>query len=179
MIYTIISRLPFIANDNSGNKILKIFVIGSVLYIILNYYVQIQTNDNNIINTLKQWFYYAMAADFAIAYISSYLFPGQEQETTQKQKYSPEQIKEIQNKMTIANNYYKNLQKENKKDSDEESEKNNSDEKTTKSKKSSNSKKQSTQEDQSENKKDKKNEEKQETYEKHKSSVETDIATYK
>jgi len=70
MFFTIISKVPIIADDNSSSKMFKIFVIGAILYILLHYYLFIGDR-GEIINKYKNYIYYVMGIDFAIAYALS------------------------------------------------------------------------------------------------------------
>lgn len=67
MIYTIISKLPFITSDKSNRRFFKIFVFGSLLYILLHYYLY-QKDQEGILDNLKTYIYYALAIDLCLAY---------------------------------------------------------------------------------------------------------------
>jgi len=68
MFYTITSRLPFILSDNTPRKLFKIFLIGSICYIILHYFLYLKV-EGNILLKLRQYIYYIMGADFVLAYL--------------------------------------------------------------------------------------------------------------
>lgn len=71
MFYTIISNLPFIKSDTGSRKILKIFIIGSILYALLHYFL-FQQEQIFILEQFKKYLYYMIAIDFGIAaFISS------------------------------------------------------------------------------------------------------------
>jgi DNA segregation ATPase FtsK/SpoIIIE-like protein len=67
MVYTIISKLPFITSDKSNRRFFKIFVFGSLIYILLHYYL-FQKDQEGILDSVKTYLYYAMAIDFCVAY---------------------------------------------------------------------------------------------------------------
>ncbi|ATZ80890.1 hypothetical protein BMW23_0844 [Bodo saltans virus] len=95
MFYTLISRLPFITNDNSDTKLLKIFVLGSVIYILVHYYLFSQDR-GDMLNIVKPYLYYAMAADLGIAYALTKLFGSSDESPQIGDGYSQEQLQEIQ-----------------------------------------------------------------------------------
>lgn len=68
MFYTIISRIPHFTNDTSKNKFLKIFIVGSVLYILIHYYLNIQVRAE-ILEKTKKYVYYILPVDLATTYI--------------------------------------------------------------------------------------------------------------
>lgn len=67
MVYTIISKLPFITSDKSDKRFFKIFVFGSLIYLLVHYYL-FQKDQDGILNSIKTYLYYAMALDFCLAY---------------------------------------------------------------------------------------------------------------
>lgn len=73
MVYTIISRLPFITSDKSNKRFFKIFVFGSLLYVLLHYYI-FQKDQEGILETVKMYLYYAMALDLCLAYALDQFF---------------------------------------------------------------------------------------------------------
>jgi len=93
MFFTIISKVPIIANDNSSSKMFKIFVIGAILYILLHYYLFIGDR-GEIINKYKNYIYYVMGIDFAIAYALSVMTSNnddEEEEDDNEKKQKPNQ----------------------------------------------------------------------------------------
>src|SRR3989344_591394 len=104
MFYTIISKIPFFANDSSKYKMLKIFIIGSVIYVILHYFLYSEMLDNiSISEKLKQYLYYIMSFDIACAYMSlATPIPCENNnenyanDANDENGFSPEQIKAIQ-----------------------------------------------------------------------------------
>jgi|688.fasta_scaffold68406_4 type IV secretory pathway VirB10-like protein len=85
MFFTIISKVPIIANDNSSSKMFKIFVIGAILYILLHYYLFIGDR-GEIINKYKNYIYYVMGIDFAIAYALSVMSSSNDDEDEDDEK---------------------------------------------------------------------------------------------
>ena len=66
MFYIIASRIPLVYSDPTNRKFLKIFVIGSLLYICIHYYLYLETR-SNIIEKIKSKLLFVMAGDFLIA----------------------------------------------------------------------------------------------------------------
>lgn len=65
MFYTLAAKLPVI---NNNSTFLKIFVLGSVLYILLHYYVH-SGERMEFLEKIKSYLYYIMAIDLGIAFI--------------------------------------------------------------------------------------------------------------
>jgi len=68
MFYIISSRIPLISSDKTERKYFKLFIVGSLLYVALHYYL------NNEIRTgipekLRKYIYYIMGVDYSIACI--------------------------------------------------------------------------------------------------------------
>jgi hypothetical protein len=102
MFYTLASKIPFIQSDKSKRKILKIFIIGSVLYILLHYYLH-SVPASGVIDTIKQYLYYIMPADFVLSYFllgKTDVNEGSDgddvNESNPEGGYSQKQLKEIQ-----------------------------------------------------------------------------------
>lgn len=103
MIYTVISKLPFISSDTSNRKIFKIFLFGSLIYALLHYYVFSKTFGKTV-EKYKSYIYYFMMIDFAIAYFLS----GLQKQTKSKDQSNDENENNDDNK---ENNLEKNLEK--------------------------------------------------------------------
>jgi len=97
MFYTITSRLPFVQSDSSPRKLFKIFLIGSICYIILHYYLYTKT-EGAILLKLRQYIYYIMAGDFAIAYLLGKLW-----KSSNKYNKNNDDNNDIDEKDTIFN----------------------------------------------------------------------------
>ncbi len=115
MFYTIVSKLPFIESDNSKRKILKIFIIGSVLYSLLHYYLH-SSPMTGIFSSLKQYIYYIMPVDFGISFFLSSNNntdnESGENDDGQLNEYTPEQIQAIQMaQMRRTHEYQMEMQK--------------------------------------------------------------------
>lgn len=110
MLFTLISKLPFMESDNSKKKIFKIFVMGSVLYIMLHYYLH-SSVQNELLLKFRQYLYYAMGVDFAVAwFLSSKSKPQQSEED--ERAYSPEDMQMIQmQQMQRAQVYQQDMQR--------------------------------------------------------------------
>jgi hypothetical protein len=64
MFYTITSKIPFISEKNN---LLLIFIIGSIAYILLHYYLW-SSQQLLIVNKLRPYLYYILLIDLSIAY---------------------------------------------------------------------------------------------------------------
>jgi hypothetical protein len=71
MFYTIVSRIPYIISTNS-KKFFKIFLLGSILYILVHYYL-FSGVYNAVFEAIKHYLYYIMGADLIVAFIWSKL----------------------------------------------------------------------------------------------------------
>lgn len=95
MVYTIISKLPFITSDKSNRRFFKIFVFGSLIYVLLHYYL-FQKDQDGILDSIKTYLYYAMGLDLCLAYALDQWTGNTEEEkkddslpNNQKQKQLP------------------------------------------------------------------------------------------
>lgn len=103
MVYTIISKLPFITSDKSNRRFFKIFVFGSLIYILLHYYLY-QKDQEGIMDSVKTYIYYAMALDFCLAYALDQWMGNKEEEekqedtlpNNQKQQKPPQNQQQVQ-----------------------------------------------------------------------------------
>ena len=68
MFYILTSKIPYISNDSSDKKFLKIFIIGSIIYILLHYYL-FRYERGNSIDKYRKYIYYVMFADLSITYL--------------------------------------------------------------------------------------------------------------
>jgi hypothetical protein len=66
MFYIIASRIPLVYSDTTNRKFLKIFILGSLLYICIHYYLHLEVR-SGIIDKIKSKLLFVMAGDFAIA----------------------------------------------------------------------------------------------------------------
>ena len=66
MFYIISSRIPFISSDKTNRKYFKVFVIGSIFYVLLHYYLNKEVRQG-MIEKVRKYIYYAMGVDLAIA----------------------------------------------------------------------------------------------------------------
>jgi hypothetical protein len=66
MFYTLSSRSSLITGDSSSRKYFRIFLVGTVMYILLHYYLH--TKELGFITEkLQHYLYYIMASDYLIA----------------------------------------------------------------------------------------------------------------
>lgn len=65
MFYTLSTKIP---NIMTGKKLLKIFTVGSICYIVSNYFLQLNKSSEKL-KIINKYFYYAMAIDLVIASI--------------------------------------------------------------------------------------------------------------
>lgn len=66
MFYIISTRLPLVYSDTTNRKFLKIFILGSILYVCIHYYLHLEAR-NGFMDTLKSKLLMIMAGDFLIA----------------------------------------------------------------------------------------------------------------
>ncbi len=66
MFYIISTRIPLVYSDTTNRKFLKIFILGSLIYICVHYYLHLEER-NDLMNKLKSKILYVMGADFLIA----------------------------------------------------------------------------------------------------------------
>lgn len=112
MVYTIISKLPFITSDKSNKRFFKIFVFGSLIYVLLHYYL-FQKDQEGILDSVKTYLYYAMALDFCLAYaLDQWIGEEEKQDDTlpnnqkqQKQPPSPSPSNQQQTQTQQVNKY--------------------------------------------------------------------------
>jgi hypothetical protein len=110
MFFTIISKLPALVSDDN-KKLLKIFIIGTVLYLLCHYYL-FSGERSTILNNVKKYFYHVMAVDFVVAYlVITLLSPKKDDDETKDntdvkdsedehdKKYSKEERDEIDRTM--------------------------------------------------------------------------------
>ena len=106
MFYTIVSR-SFITKINTSRDYFYIFLIGSVCYVILHWYLHMDKRDG-IIEKVREYMYYTMILDGITAYVLMILYPPKnnkkntESVESDREQYSPEQKKAIMQKMQEA-----------------------------------------------------------------------------
>ena len=134
MIYTLISKIPFVAKMKSF-KFFVIFVLGSIAYLVLHYYLHSSEN-LGFIDNFKGYFYYLLGVDFMVALTLSrmtsedeYFEDGEGYTKDQRDKIEKKllELQEIQNK-SPAEAYKQKLQqlqsnRESEKSKEEESQK--------------------------------------------------------
>jgi hypothetical protein len=70
MFYIISSRIPLISSDNTNRKYFKLFVTGSIFYVLIHYYLNKDVRFG-LIEKFRKFIYHVMAVDLAIACILS------------------------------------------------------------------------------------------------------------
>ena len=68
MFYIISSRIPLISSDFTKRKYFKVFIFGSVFYVLLHYYLNKQIRVG-IPEKMRKFLFYIMGVDFSIACI--------------------------------------------------------------------------------------------------------------
>lgn len=92
MFYTIVSKIPFIQGKNN---FLIIFILGSLAYIFLHYYLW-SKQQPDFLDKGKSYLYYLMFIDLAIAYFLSRTSVN-EKDSEKDNPYTPEEKKEVEN----------------------------------------------------------------------------------
>jgi type IV secretory pathway VirB10-like protein len=125
MFYTLVSR-SIITKINTPRDYFYIFLLGSVGYVILHWYLHMEKRDG-IIEKVREYLYYAMVIDIITAYVWMVLSPvktdkkeDSNDETKNKEQYkdhdenqyTPEQKKLIMQKMQEARRLQQIRQKE-------------------------------------------------------------------
>ncbi len=70
MFYIISSRIPLISSDNTNRKYFKLFVTGSIFYVLIHYYLNKDVRFG-LVEKFRKFIYQVMAVDLAIACILS------------------------------------------------------------------------------------------------------------
>jgi len=96
MFYTILSRIPQISTNTSERKYLIIFILGSIVYTVLHYYLYSHTD---FLNNVKKYLYYVMGIDFAIAYCLTKYYSTSNEPETDDGSYSDEQRQLIMSRL--------------------------------------------------------------------------------
>lgn len=93
MFYTLISKLPIISNK-SNRKFLKVFILGSVLYLLLHYWLYLDARAE-FIEKLKGYIYYVMAVDLCVGWWFSRVSEEDNDDADTEKEYTPEQRADI------------------------------------------------------------------------------------
>lgn len=94
MFYTLISKLPILSNQ-SNRKFLKVFILGSVMYLLLHYWLYSDVRFE-FLEKLKGYIYYVMCVDMCVGWWFSRAEPEEESED---KSYTPEQRADIMNNL--------------------------------------------------------------------------------
>ena len=68
MFYIIASRLPLVYSDSTKRKYLKLFILGSIIYLCVHYYLFLEIR-TGLLENIKSKLYYVMMIDFGISLI--------------------------------------------------------------------------------------------------------------
>lgn len=94
MFYTLASKLPIISTDKSNKKFFKIFLIGSIIYILIHYYLHIKER-NVVLEKLKNYMYYIMGIDLMVAYFLSKFTKSDETKEDIETNYTSDEKEDI------------------------------------------------------------------------------------
>lgn len=106
MFYTLASKL--VIKGGGKRNFLYVFLVGSVLYVAVHWYLHMEQKRSGFINKIKQYLYYAMAIDLAVAYVLTVMLssPKTEEEPEpkkkQKKEYTDEEKRAIMARMQEA-----------------------------------------------------------------------------
>lgn len=103
MFYTLASKIPLIPAGK--NHFLIVFVIGSLAYIVLSYYLY-SGNAPAFVDSYKTYMYFLMALDLAIAYFLSKGTHNAESDETDG--YTKQQKKQIEDDLAMLRNSKQN-----------------------------------------------------------------------
>ena len=93
MFYTILSKLPVIQDSNK--KILMIFILGSLFYVLLSYYLY-SDKRSDMIEKFKPYFYYLMVVDFGLAYFLTKYLSNNEIDDDEQYEQNQRQLQQIE-----------------------------------------------------------------------------------
>jgi len=126
MFYSLGTRISFITGNNTGNVLLRVFIFGSLLYLVLHYYLYSDNNRWEVVDKMKHYIYYAMFVDFVISYLllkwnapsssseeNSELGNNLTQESIDEIEKNYRELRELRNQISPAEQYRnKKLEKE-------------------------------------------------------------------
>src|SRR5579872_1640518 len=121
MFYTLVSR-TVITKINTPRDYFYIFLIGSIGYVILHWYLHMEQREG-IVEKIREYLYYAMVIDVVTAYIWMMLSPVKSDKETEdkedtknrergNEQYTPEEKKMIMQRMQEARRLQQMRQKE-------------------------------------------------------------------
>lgn len=131
MFYTLVSRTIITKIDNPRDY-LYIFVIGSVGYVVLHWYLHMEKREG-IIERVRGYIYYAMVLDAIVAYVMMIMYPPKKKVNPNindknnverpQQQFTAEQKKVLLQRMQEARKMQQLYQKEQEKQEDIKEEK--------------------------------------------------------
>jgi hypothetical protein len=98
MFYSLGTRISYITENKQGNVLLRVFIFGSLLYLILHYYLYIDRRWEAV-DKMKHYLYYVMFVDFVISYLLiKWNSPSKQSTDEEEQKdiMTNEQLEEIE-----------------------------------------------------------------------------------
>lgn len=109
MFYTLASRIPLISGDIISKRFFKIFLFGSIAYILLHYYLYSEKRFE-VLDKLKSYLYYVMALDLGMAYyLTKWSTPQIDEDKKQTDNlYTHEQRAEIDRNLRELKNMQEN-----------------------------------------------------------------------
>lgn len=97
MFYFVVSRIPIISNIEEG-KFFRIFIIGTICYIILHAFLYSNYNTGSeFIQNNRSYLYYLWGADLALTGILIKLFGGQSEEIEEDDSEDEDQLRKLYN----------------------------------------------------------------------------------
>jgi hypothetical protein len=113
MFYTLVSR-TVITKINSPRDYLYIFLLGSVGYVVLHWYLHMDKREG-FTEKIREYLYYAMVIDAITAYVLMVMYPSKssdkkndktdDNEESKEKEYTPEQKKAILQRMQEARRF--------------------------------------------------------------------------
>lgn len=97
MFYTLVSRIPMISNFKT-NKFLIVFILGSLAYIVLHYYL-FSGKNYDIVDTIRGYIYYVITIDLIIAWFLTRMTTDNSCDDDEPDNYTQEQRQEIENNL--------------------------------------------------------------------------------
>ena len=101
MFYFLVSKIPIINNPNDEHNLFKVFVVGTILYLILHVYL-FSHPTSNFVNNYGKYLYMIWAGDAGLTGILQKYFLKEDKKEEQKIEIEVEQ-EEKSNKKTSEN----------------------------------------------------------------------------
>lgn len=114
MFYYIVSKLPAIVSVNDDSRVYKIFIIGSICYVILHAYLFSNIGENiELVKKYRNYIYYLWVLDLAFTGFTSNLFGASEENDDNSEHNDNEEKKNVQynDKESVNKESYNKIQK--------------------------------------------------------------------